>query len=235
MRIIVALVLVLWPSCTIAGDPPTPITCNDPSFKAGGNLLGGYVTPNELSTDIVFEASSMQYRYNESVHFRVSAPKTGPPPCHLQAPVYLALQVTFTGADGEAQGHFHDLTPGLEKTPNCASSIFTPSGNPFNGTESMLFSWSPSDHGWETPGLRLSTIGNATFSLLWANAPTGGQANPYVYMKSLSLWDPKKWNPLDPPAPPPAPPPKTDACVIPTHPDWEGYSHSYKGKLISSE
>ena len=94
----VLLLLVLF-LChdAIAGDPPTPITCNDPSFKAGGNLLGGYITPNELSSTVMFEASTTQYLYNDSVHFRVSAPKS------LPEEIYLALQVTFTGADGEAQ------------------------------------------------------------------------------------------------------------------------------------
>ena len=198
--------------------PPTPMTCNDPRFKAGGNLLGGYVTENELSKDVVFEAiagsDDGRYHYGKPVQFRVSAGSDSRVRREPQG-VYLALQVEFTGADGEAQGHFHDLSPPLVGQFNCASSLFTPDGTPFNGSSPILFSWTPTDRMVELQ--ELTTIGNATFKLLWANAPKGGVADPYVYLKQLTLQDPTPQH-SRPQAIAPTPPHPASACVLPAHP-----------------
>jgi len=208
-----------------ARDPPSPITCNDPNFQDGGTLLGAYVTPNELSTDIAFSASTAQYTYGKPVHFKVQA--NGPRLMHEPKGVYLAVQVKFTGANGEAMGNFHDYSADMDRTPNCASSIFSVAGNPFNGTSH--FSWTPSDHPYE--GRRLTTTGNATFSLIWANNAAGdGVPNPFSYLKTLDLWDPKKWNPNTPSAAPPLSPASGDACVLPAHP--RSQSHTYKGSPV---
>jgi len=200
----------------------------------GGNILGGYVTPNPLSTDIVFTASTTQYKYGQPVHFSVEAPKQSR--VYDEKHVYLAVQIDWTGSNGEAQGHFHHMTSGLAIGPNCANNLYSTAATPFNG--SAQFSWTPSDHAWESPGLRLQTRGNATFKLLWANSPTGDVPNPYVYLKTISLWDPKKWNP-DAAAASTTPATGThsaeagvDACVLPTHPMWQNITHSFKGSPV---
>ena len=223
-------VLLFCSTKVVAADPPSEINCQDPNFVVGGSILGAYVTPNELSTDIVFSASALQYTYNAPVNFTITAPKGSR--IYDEKHVYLAVQIDWTGANGEAQGHFHELSEGLAIGPNCANNMYSVDGYQFNGT--AQFSWTPSDHAWEGPGLRLQTRGNATFKLLWANSPKADVGNPYTYLKTISLWDPNKWNPntQSHTTSPPPPPAGTDACVLPVHPMWQNFSHSFKGSPV---
>jgi len=160
-------------------------------------MMGGYVTLNQLTKDILFEADATHYEYGKAVRFQVLA--NGSRFVSQEAPkgVYLAVQVEFTGPNGEAMGVFHDLSEDLVATPNCASSIFSKtSGGAFK--KKSTFSWTPSYHPWELGVLK--TTGNATFKLVWSNGPGGsdklssalGIANTYLYMKTVTLTGPSK-------------------------------------------
>jgi hypothetical protein len=173
--------------------------CDDPRLVAGGNVLGGYVTPNDATNQLKFIATAKRYKCGETINFSITA---GPRFMKMDAPhgVFLAVQVSFqpsmdpsnpyrTGANGQAMGAFHDLSADLTMHPNCASTLFSNEFNAssrFAGTSS--FSWTPSCHAWEASVLK--TTGNATFSVLWANDPAGnGIENPYVYLKTIAIAD----------------------------------------------
>lgn len=166
---------------------PSNIICDDPRFVDGGKMMGGYVTLNELTEDIVITASAERYAYNASVDFEIVA--NGSRFVGDVAGVYIAIQ--YVGA-GEAQGLFTDLSDDLAMTTNCATSAY--SQTEFNG--SSRFTWTPSYYPWES-GI-LKTTGNATFKLVWSNGPGGsdpmsqslGVPNTYLYMKTLTLLPP---------------------------------------------
>ena len=139
-------------------------------------MMNAFVTENEFSSDISIVANTTQYRYGEAVEIQViangdryvkgaDAPKG----------VFVAIQVDFTGADGQAQGQFHDLSPDLELTPNCPSSAYSKTaGGAFSGKASLL--WTPTHKRYMGDFLR--TTGNATFKLIWSNGP--GSSDPLV-------------------------------------------------------
>jgi len=221
------------------------LMCQDTRISAGGNIMGGYVTPNFAATQITFKASSDRYIYGETVQFDV---KAGPRYLSAQeAPngVFLALQVAFThsfdpsdgdrtGANGEAMGAFHDISGDLIAHPNCASTLVSKDGingsSAFTGTSH--FSWTPSNHAWEVGVLK--TTGNATFSLVWANDPAGaGVANPYVYLKTLTLIDGNVKDHLPVPNPEIARAIKlrNGDCVVNTS-TIAGVKHTFKGSPV---
>lgn len=159
--------------------------------------MGGYVTPNEATSEISFSASSDSYIYHETLEFTITTNGTRYV-SDDDLGVYLAVQVSFspssdpsdgdrTGANGEAMGAFHDISDDLVSNTNCASTVYSrDDGNfsAFSGTSTLQ--WTPSYHYFED-GV-LATTGDATFSLVWANDPAGtGVADPYVYMKSLTI------------------------------------------------
>lgn len=219
-----------------ADGHPESIICNDPRFKEGGRMMNSYVTANEYSQDIYITTNVTQYKYGEAVQITVKANGTKFVK-DRDAPlgVYLAIQVEFTGPDGEAMGDFHDLSSDLNKTANCASSVFSITDKgPFNGKTTV--SWTPTytNSGFSSDSY-LKTTGNATFKLLWSNGVASSDPlseylltpNPYLFMKKVTIWDPTKWNPgSEDPAPKPSPVPKTHACVDTTAPKGHTFKNS---------
>ena len=136
------------------------LICSDPRAVAGGFFLGQYVAANEATPSLTITANATQYRYGETVKIDIDAVgdryKTGN---------WLAIQVDFTGPNGEAMGLVHEHTKDLKMVPNCASSLY--SAAEFNGHASFL--WTPSTHKFEMGSL--DTTGNATFRAMWTNAP----------------------------------------------------------------
>ena len=196
LRVVAATTLVLG-----AASPSVNLMCQDPRVVAGGAIMGGYVTPNQDSEDISFTASSSTYTYGEAVEFYVGTNGSRFVSDDAPSGVFLAVQVSFapsldptsadrTAANGEAMGAFHNVSTDLASLANCASTLYSFDGanstSAFGGAS--LFRWTPSHHPWEA-GI-LKTTGDATFSLVWANDPTGaGVKNPYVYLKTLTIAD----------------------------------------------
>ncbi|KAH8058345.1 hypothetical protein JL722_6207 [Aureococcus anophagefferens] len=141
------------------------LICSDPRAVAGGFFLGQYVAANEATPSLTITANATQYRYGETVKIDIDAVgdryKTGN---------WLAIQIDFTGPDGEAMG----LAPDKSKS----------------------------------------------------------YADPYLYMKTVTLWDPTKWNPSKKAAAPPKPPGDARACVDDT-PSLNGAKQGSKRKRYS--
>lgn len=199
------------------------LVCNDPRMSSGGRMMYNWVTTNEFTNDIAFSANATQYEYGQTVHFKIEADADS-----QFIGDFLAVQVEFTGPNGEAMGQFHDLSEDLVYTPGCSSGIYSDTDNgAFDG--SSHFCWTPHNDG------TLMTRGNATFKLVWGNGPGGDDplagvmqvSDPHLYMKTLQLWDPDHWNPT-PPTPSPAPPPVTDACMLSSVATARPGGHSFK-------
>ncbi|KAJ8600619.1 hypothetical protein CTAYLR_008977, partial [Chrysophaeum taylorii] len=155
-------------------------------------MMGAYVTTNQLTTELLFTASSDRYAYGEGIDFEVRA--NGTRFVDDVAGVYVAVQVQFAGADGEAMGEFHNFSSDLAMTTNCASSLYSQTASPFEGLST--FSWTPSYYEREDGVLK--TTGNATFKLVWANGVGGsdpyaeaiGVPDTYLYLKTLTILAP---------------------------------------------
>jgi hypothetical protein len=180
-----------------------------------------YVTENQLSNDMTLTADSTQYQFHKPVTFTIKPGKN-----MLKEDVFLAIQIEFTGPNGEAMGQISDFSDTLSLIVGCSSSLYSTSA--FNKT--LTFRWTP--HGDKTTYLK--TAGNATLKVIWGNGVGGadplaqyiGTINPYLYMKSVTLWDPDRWNPHDETTAP-TPAPLANKCVI-TAPK----NHTFK--LLSS-
>jgi hypothetical protein len=190
---------------------PNNVICNDPRFVTGGQMMFVYVTENQRAPDLSLTADATQYDFHKPVKFTLKANGT-----RLTAePVFMAIQIEFTGPNGEAMGNFHDFSDDLELVAGCSSTLYSKITSPFKGAST--FSWTP--HGDKTTFLK--TAGNATVKVIWGNGVGGadplaaviGTVNPYLYMKTVSLWDPDHWNPAAKTAAP-TPAPAADKCVI---------------------
>jgi hypothetical protein len=225
MRSFVAAALVI----SIIGHPEN-VVCNDPRFKNGGKMMNSFVTENQYTKDISIKANTTQYKYGETVEITVTANGTkfvsGD---DAPAGVYLALQVEFTGNNGQAMGQFHDMSQDLALVSNCATTAYAKTaGGAFNGKTKLL--WTPTKAKYEDSYLQ--TTGNATFKVVWSNGVGSADPlasmlktpNPYLFMKSVTIWDPTKWNPTTA-APTPAPAPQR-ACVDTTNPSGHTYKNS---------
>jgi hypothetical protein len=193
-----------------ASHPQGNIICNDPRLKSGGQMMYSYVTENPFTSDVSLTADATQYQFHKAVKFTIKSNGTS-----LTAePVFLAIQIEFTGPNGEAMGTFHDFSDDLELVAGCSSTLNSKTTSAFKGEST--FSWTP--HGDKTTFLK--TAGNATLKVVWGNGVGGadplaaviGTVNPYLYMKSISLWDPDHWNPSSTVAPTPAP--SANKCVM---------------------
>ena len=183
-KTVVAAVIVAFAPLARAG--PEELICSDPRAVAGGLFLGQYVMANEATAGLTITANATQYAYGETVEIKIDAVGD-----KFATGAWLAVQVDFTGANGEAMGLVHDLSDDLRLVTNCASGLY---GVEEWGGHSR-FLWTPSVHAFEMG--KLETTGNATFRVLWTNAPDKSKsyADPYLYMKTVTLWDPTKWNP----------------------------------------
>ena len=202
------------------------LICSDPRAVAGGFFLGQYVAANEATPSLTITANATQYRYGETVKIDIDAVGD-----KYKAGNWLAIQVDFTGPNGEAMGLVHEHTKDLKLVTNCASSLY--SITEFTGHASFL--WTPSTHKFEMGSL--DTTGNATFRAIWTNAPDKSKsyADPYLYMKTVTLWDPTKWNPSSSKAAaPPKPPGDARACVDDT-PSLNGAKHHYRRSPVFLE
>jgi len=158
------------------------------------------VVTNNAATEIDFTADATQFEYGQSVKLTVKATE----PRFIGA--MFAIQVDSAGPSGEALGKFHNFSGDLAATDFCSTSVHTAAT--WKG-ESTVY-WTPHNDGY------VKTTGNTTFKLIWGNGP--GNAgymmipNPFLYMKTVTIWDPNKWNPSDP-SPPPPPPAPEGGCI----------------------
>merc|ERR1719201_2663153 len=93
---------------------PGSMICNDPRLTEGGNMMHAFVTINNHQTDLLLEANATQYKYGETILITIKANGTRYVSQDAPMGVYLALQVKFTGPNGEAMGTFHDASPDLD-------------------------------------------------------------------------------------------------------------------------
>lgn len=180
----------------------------------GGKIMHLHVTSNEFDTGVSFSADETQYTYGDSVTISITGKG------ERFAGFKFGVQVEFTGNDGEAMGYFHNLSTALTATPACSTSVYLDAGMG-NGTHS--FQWTPH---YEATGLGLKTTGNATFKIVYGNGPGNAGyeqiAAPALYLQTITLWDPKQWNPGAPAPAPAGPPPPAKACFNATKNSFKG-------------